>query len=93
MSDWDTPDLSFDAFVNDLECVANCLELEQFDLFAISRGRGGPPSPTRFGIPERVLYLVILNGYTAGWRFAIVSQGDRAALGYADAHGNRLGRG
>ena len=38
LSDWDTPDLSFDAFVDDLECVADCLELEQFDLLAISQG-------------------------------------------------------
>ena len=38
LSDWDTPDLSFEAFVQDLECVADCTELEQFDLLAISQG-------------------------------------------------------
>ena len=66
MSDWDTPDLSFDAFVNDLECVANCLELEQFDLFAISQGAA---VAVAYAVrhPERVRHLVILNGYTAGW--------------------------
>ncbi len=66
LSDWDTPDLSFDAFVNDLECVANCLELEQFDLFAISQGAA---VAVAYAVrhPERVRHLVILNGYAAGW--------------------------
>ncbi len=66
LSDWDTPDLSFEAFVNDLECVANCLELEQFDLFAISQGAA---VAVAYAVrhPERVRHLVILNGYAAGW--------------------------
>ena len=38
LSDWETPELSFDAFVEDLESVVECLELEQFDLLAISQG-------------------------------------------------------
>jgi pimeloyl-ACP methyl ester carboxylesterase/AraC-like DNA-binding protein len=66
LSDWDTPDLSFEAFVDDLECVANCLELEQFDLFAISQGAA---VAVAYAVrhPERVRHLVILNGYAAGW--------------------------
>jgi len=66
LSDWDTKDLSFEAFVDDLECVADCLDLEQFDLFAISQGAA---VAVAYAVrhPERVRHLVILNGYAAGW--------------------------
>jgi pimeloyl-ACP methyl ester carboxylesterase/AraC-like DNA-binding protein len=66
LSDWDTPELSLDAFVNDLESVADCLELEQFDLVAISQGAA---VAIDFAVrhPERVRRLVICNGYAAGW--------------------------
>lgn len=66
LSDWDTPDLSFEAFVNDLECVVDSLKLEQFDLLAISQGAA---VAIDFAVrhPERVRRLVILNGYANGW--------------------------
>jgi pimeloyl-ACP methyl ester carboxylesterase/AraC-like DNA-binding protein len=66
LSDWDTPDLSFDAFVDDLECVADCLELESFDLLAISQGAA---VAVAYAVrhPERVRRLIICNGYAAGW--------------------------
>jgi pimeloyl-ACP methyl ester carboxylesterase/AraC-like DNA-binding protein len=66
MSDWDTPELSFEAFVDDLECVTDCLGLEQFDLLAISQGAA---VAIAFAVrhPERVRRLVIINGYAAGW--------------------------
>ncbi len=66
LSDWDTPDLSFEAFVDDLECVADCLELESFDLLAISQGAA---VAIAYAVrhPERVRSLVICNGYAAGW--------------------------
>ena len=66
LSDWDTPNLSFDAFVDDLRSVADCLELESFDLLAISQGAA---VAIAFAIrhPERVRRLVICNGYAAGW--------------------------
>jgi len=66
LSDWDTPDLSFEAFVDDLECVADCLELEQFDLLAISQGAA---VAVAFAVrhPHRVRRLIICNGYAAGW--------------------------
>ena len=66
LSDWDTPDLSFDAFVDDLATVADCLELEQFDLLAISQGAA---VAVAYAVrhPERVRRLVICNGYAAGW--------------------------
>jgi pimeloyl-ACP methyl ester carboxylesterase/AraC-like DNA-binding protein len=66
LSDWDTPDLSFEAFVDDLESVADCLELEQFDLLAISQGAA---VAVAFAVrhPHRVRRLIICNGYAAGW--------------------------
>jgi len=66
LSDWDTPDLSFDAFVEDLETVADTLELEQFDLLAISQGAA---VAVAYAVqhPERVRRLIVINGYAAGW--------------------------
>ncbi|MFL6731840.1 MAG: alpha/beta fold hydrolase [Sphingomicrobium sp.] len=66
LSDWDTPELSLGAFVDDLEHVVDCLELEQFDLFAISQGAA---VSVAFAVrhPQRVRHLVILNGYAQGW--------------------------
>jgi pimeloyl-ACP methyl ester carboxylesterase/AraC-like DNA-binding protein len=66
LSDWDTPELSLDAFVNDLECVVDELKLETFDLLAISQGAA---VAIAYAVrhPERVRHLVICNGYAAGW--------------------------
>ena len=66
LSDWDTPELSFSAFVEDLECVVDCLGLDQFDLLAISQGAA---VAVAYAVrrPERVRRLVICNGYAAGW--------------------------
>jgi pimeloyl-ACP methyl ester carboxylesterase/AraC-like DNA-binding protein len=66
LSDWDTPELSFDAFVDDLETVADTLELERFDLLAISQGAA---VAVAYAVrhPERVGRLIICNGYAAGW--------------------------
>ena len=66
LSDWDTPELSFEAFIDDLECVADCLALERFDLLAISQGAA---VAVAYAVrhPDRVRRLVICNGYAAGW--------------------------
>jgi len=66
LSDWATPELSLDAFVDDLECVADCLKLEKFDLLAISQGAA---VAIAYAVrhPDRVRRLIICNGYAAGW--------------------------
>ena len=66
MSDWDTPELSFDAFVDDLASVVDCLGIEQFDLLGISQGAG---VAIAYAVrhPERVRRMVIYGGYAAGW--------------------------
>ena len=66
LSDWETPELSLDAFVSDLEAVVDELGLESFDLLAISQGAA---VAVAYAVkhPERVRHLVICNGYAAGW--------------------------
>ncbi len=66
LSDWDTPDLSLDAFVQDLESIADRTKLGQFDLLAISQGAA---VAIAYAVrhPERVGRLIICNGYAAGW--------------------------
>jgi pimeloyl-ACP methyl ester carboxylesterase/AraC-like DNA-binding protein len=66
LSDWNTPDLSFGAFVQDLECVADCTGTEQFDLLAISQGAA---VAVAYAVkhPSRVRRRIICNGYAAGW--------------------------
>lgn len=67
LSDWDVDDLSFAAFVEDLEAVADTLELERFPLLGISQGAA---VSIEYAVrhPERVSGLVLLGGYAAGWR-------------------------
>jgi pimeloyl-ACP methyl ester carboxylesterase/AraC-like DNA-binding protein len=66
MSDWDTPEISLDAFVDDLACVVDAAGLETFDLLAISQGAA---VAIAYAVrhPERVRRLVICNGYAEGW--------------------------
>jgi len=67
LSDWDVDDLSFEAFVEDLEAVADRLELERFPLLGISQGCA---VSVEYAVrhPERVSGLILISGYAAGWR-------------------------
>ncbi len=67
LSDWGVDDLSFDAFVEDLEAVADKLGLERFPLLGISQGCA---VSIEYAVrhPERVSGLVLVSGYAAGWR-------------------------
>ena len=80
LSDWDTPELSLGAFVDDLESVADELELGNFDLLAISQGAA---VAVAYAVrhPERVRRLVICNGYAAGW----AARGDPAEIARREA--------
>ena len=66
LSDWDTPELSLDAFVDDLACVVDAAGVDRFDLFAISQGAA---VAIAYAVrhPERVRKLIICNGYAQGW--------------------------
>ena len=66
LSDWDTPEISFEAFVDDLETVVDHAGLEQFDLLGISQGAG---VAIAYAVrhPEKVRRLVLCGGYAVGW--------------------------
>jgi len=67
LSDWNAADISFDAFVRDLEAVVDGLGLERFALLGISQGAAVSIAyATRH--PERVSRLVLCGGYARGWR-------------------------
>ncbi|KZM49194.1 alpha/beta hydrolase [Labrenzia sp. OB1] len=67
LSDWDVKDLSFEAFVEDLEAVADTLGLERFPLIGISQGCA---VSIEYAVrhPHRVSGLILIGGYAAGWR-------------------------
>ena len=65
LSDWEVEDISFDAFLSDLETVADAIGLERFDLFGRSQGCAVSIAYAARH-PERVSRLVLLNGYAQG---------------------------
>ncbi|WP_195819173.1 alpha/beta fold hydrolase [Roseobacter sp. MH60115] len=67
LSDWDVPDITFDAFVKDLETVVDALGLERFPLLGISQGCAVSIAYAARH-PERVSGLILVAGYPTGWR-------------------------
>lgn len=67
LSDWEVDDLSFEAFVTDLETVVDATGLEQFALLGISQGAA---VSIEYAVrhPQRVSKLILFGGYPAGWR-------------------------
>ena len=65
MSDRDVPDMSFDAWVRDLESVADAARLERFAMWGIS---GAPAVAIAYAArhPERVSHLVLCGGFCRG---------------------------
>jgi pimeloyl-ACP methyl ester carboxylesterase/DNA-binding winged helix-turn-helix (wHTH) protein len=67
LSDWDIADMSFEAFVNDIESVVQATGLQRFALFGISQGaRTSLAYALRH--PERVSHLVLYGGAARGRR-------------------------
>ena len=66
LSDWNVRDLGFDAFVEDLEIVADRLGLDRFPLLGISQGAA---VSIEYAVrhPERVSGLILIGSYAAGW--------------------------
>lgn len=65
LSDWNVPEISFDAFVRDLEAVVAALGLERFPLLGLSQGCAVSIAyAVRY--PERVSRLVLYGGYARG---------------------------
>lgn len=65
LSDWDVADISFEAFVRDLESVVEAAKLKRFALLGISQGCA---VSIVYAIrhPERVTHLVLYGGFTRG---------------------------
>lgn len=65
LSDWAVADLSFDAWVEDLEAVVDAAGLERFPLLGISQGG---PIAVAYAVrrPERVSRLVLYGAYARG---------------------------
>jgi pimeloyl-ACP methyl ester carboxylesterase/DNA-binding winged helix-turn-helix (wHTH) protein len=65
LSDWDVDDISFEAFVRDLESVIDASGSDRFPLFGISQGCAVSIAYAARH-PERVTHLVLLGGYARG---------------------------
>jgi pimeloyl-ACP methyl ester carboxylesterase/DNA-binding winged helix-turn-helix (wHTH) protein len=67
LSDWDVNDISFDAFILDLETIVGAAGQGQFDLLGIS---GGCAISICYALrhPERVRRLVLYGGFARGAR-------------------------
>ncbi len=65
LSDWDVEDVSFEAFVADLETVVDAAGLERFPLMGISQGCAISVAYAHRH-PERVSHLVLFGGFARG---------------------------
>lgn len=88
LSDWDVADLSFDAFVRDLETVVDATEPGRFPLLGISQGCAVAIEYAARH-PERVSHLILWGGYAAGWRV----EGDAELRAEREAHITLVRRG
>ena len=80
LSDWNVNDISFEAFVRDLETVVDACKLDRFSLLGVSQGC---PVSIAYAVrnPGRVSHLVLYGGYARGWR----RRGNPAEIEKADA--------
>jgi pimeloyl-ACP methyl ester carboxylesterase/DNA-binding winged helix-turn-helix (wHTH) protein len=80
LSDWDVDDISFEAFVRDLETVVEATGVERFALLGISQGCA---VSIAYAVrnPHRVSHLVLYGGFARGRR----KRGDPVEVEQADA--------
>jgi pimeloyl-ACP methyl ester carboxylesterase/DNA-binding winged helix-turn-helix (wHTH) protein len=80
LSDWDVDEISFDAFVRDLDSVIESTGLKRFALLGVSQGCAiSVAYAVRY--PERVSHLVLYGGYARGR----CKRGSAAEIEQADA--------
>jgi pimeloyl-ACP methyl ester carboxylesterase len=80
LSDHVADDISFEAFVADLECVVDAVGLERFVLLGVSQGCG---VSVEYALrhPDKVAGLVLYGGYVRGWR----ARGDASEIARREA--------
>jgi len=66
LSDWDVADISFDAWVHDLETVVGASGLDRFALFGLSQG-GAVAIEYAARHPERISHLILCGAYSRGY--------------------------
>ena len=66
LSDWNAEDVSFEAWVRDLEAVVNASGLQQFPLFAMSQA-GAVAVAYAARHPDKVTRLILHGAYARGW--------------------------
>jgi serine/threonine protein kinase/pimeloyl-ACP methyl ester carboxylesterase len=66
LSDWKVADLSFDAWVEDLESVVKAAGVDRFPLLGISQG-GAVAIAYAVRHPEKVSHLILYGAYARGW--------------------------
>jgi pimeloyl-ACP methyl ester carboxylesterase/tRNA A-37 threonylcarbamoyl transferase component Bud32 len=66
LSDWKVADLSFEAWVEDLEAVVEAAGVDRFPLLGISQG-GAVAIAYAVRYPEKVSRLVLYGAYAQGW--------------------------
>ncbi len=67
MSDWETDEISLEAWVQDLDTVVNAADLQRFALLGESQSVAAAITYTARH-PERVSRLILYGGYALGWR-------------------------
>src|SRR6267142_5802916 len=66
LSDWNVSDLSFNAWVEDLDSVVEAANLDRFPLLGISQG-GAVAIAYAVRHPEKVSHLILYGAYARGW--------------------------
>lgn len=92
LSDWAVEDISFEAFVRDLEAVVEASGVGRFALLGISQGCA---VAVAYAVrhPERVSRLVLHGGYAAGWAVRERRDGAPGSAGRLELEAIRLGWG
>jgi class 3 adenylate cyclase/pimeloyl-ACP methyl ester carboxylesterase len=80
LSDWEVEEISFEAYVRDLEAVVDAAGVEKFDLLAISQGCAVSIAYAARH-PERVNRLVLYGGFPVGWAKRPRSAAEKEQLG------------
>ena len=80
LSDWEVAEISFEAFVRDIESVVEATGLDKFDLLGVSQGAA---ISVAYAVrhPERVRHLVLYGGFARGRRM----RGSQQEIAYSDA--------